>query len=135
MLEPLDDLVKSDPEGQELMSDLHPAMIEAHTVEGKLYQIPHSWNNMVIHYNTAMWEEKGVDFPERDWKWDLFLENAKKLTSGEGDDETFGFGIPISTLAFIRGSSPTAPTSSTTTGPIQTWTIPTSQRPCSSCRT
>ena len=94
MLEPLDDLVKSDPEGQELMSDLHPAMIEAHTVEGKLYQIPHSWNNMVIHYNTAMWEEKGVDFPERDWKWDLFLENAKKMTSGEGDDETFGFGIP-----------------------------------------
>ena len=27
--------------------------------------------------------EKGIDFPERDWEWDLFLENAMKLTSGE----------------------------------------------------
>ena len=93
-LEPLDELIKSDAAGQEMMSDIHPACIEAHTVNGKLYQIPHSWNNMVIHYNTAMWEEKGVPFPEADWKWDVFLESAAKLTSGEGDNETFGFGIP-----------------------------------------
>ena len=94
VLEPLDDLVRNDAGGQEMMSDIHPACVAAHTVNGKLYQIPHSWNNMVIHYNTAMWEEKGVPFPEADWKWDVFLESAAKLTSGEGSDETFGFGIP-----------------------------------------
>jgi multiple sugar transport system substrate-binding protein len=94
VLEPLDDLVRDDPEGQEMMSDLHPACIEAHTVNGRLYQIPHSWNNMVIHYNFAMFEEMGVPLPEREWKWADFLESAAKLTSGEGADETFGFGIP-----------------------------------------
>lgn len=94
LLDPLDDIVRGDLYGQELLDDLHPALIAAHTVDGKLYQIPHSWNNMVIHYNFAMFEEMGVPLPEREWKWADFLESALKLTSGEGDDETFGFGIP-----------------------------------------
>lgn len=94
LLEPLDDIVKADAVGQELMADLHPALIAAHTVNGKLYQIPHSWNNMVIHYNTALWEKNGVEFPKRDWTWADFLEKAKKLSSGEGENEIFGFGIP-----------------------------------------
>jgi multiple sugar transport system substrate-binding protein len=109
LLIPLDDLVSSDPDGQELIEDVAEPLIDAFRVDGKLWQIPHSWNNMVIFYNTKMLEEAGIDPPPRDWSWTDFLEIAKQLTTGSGEDQVFGFGIPF----FNFGLTPWLLTNST----------------------
>ncbi len=109
LLVPLDDLVADDPDGQELIEDVAEPLIDAFRVDGKLWQIPHSWNNMVIFYNTKMFEEAGIDPPPRDWTWDDFLNIAKQLTTGSGEDQVFGFGIPF----FNFGLTPWLLTNST----------------------
>jgi multiple sugar transport system substrate-binding protein len=52
------------------------------------------WNNMIIHYNTEMFEQAGLEAPAHDWTWDDFVATAVQLTSGEGADKIFGFAIP-----------------------------------------
>jgi multiple sugar transport system substrate-binding protein len=109
LLVALDDLVANDPAGQELIDDVAQPLIDAFRVDGKLWQIPHSWNNMVIFYNTKMFQEAGIEPPPPDWTWDDFLDIAKKLTTGEGDSKVFGFGIPF----FNFGLTPWLLTNST----------------------
>ena len=94
LLIPLDDTMASDAASSELMDDVHPELIAPFIVEGKTWLIPHSWNNMVIFYNTKIFEAAGLEPPKADWTWDDFLETAKTLTTGSGDDKVFGFAIP-----------------------------------------
>lgn len=94
ILIPLDDIISADPSAKELTEDVHEALIAPFHIEGSTWYIPHSWNNMVIHYNTKMFAEAGLEPPKADWTWDEFLETAKALTKGEGDSKVFGFGIP-----------------------------------------
>ena len=94
LLIPLDDILAKDPASSELTDDVHPALIAPFNIDGKTWYIPHSWNNMVIHYNTKLFAEAGLEPPKADWTWDDFLETAKQLTKGEGDNKVFGFGIP-----------------------------------------
>lgn len=94
LLIPLDDTMAADPESSELLDDVHPELIAPFIVEGKTWLIPHSWNNMVIFYNTKIFEEAGLEPPKADWTWDDFLETAMQLTTGSGDDKVFGFAIP-----------------------------------------
>lgn len=94
LLMPLDDLLASDPGGQELISDVDPALLDAFKVDGKIWQIPHSWNNMVIYYNTKMFKDAGVEPPKADWTWQDFLALAKQFTTGSGADQVYGFAIP-----------------------------------------
>jgi len=93
LLTPLDEYLNADPGGQELVSDVAQPLIDAFKVDGKTWQIPHSWNNMVIYYNTKMFQEANIDPPKEDWTWDDFLNIAKQLTKGEGADKVYGFGI------------------------------------------
>ena len=94
LLIPLDDIMAGDATSKELTDDVHPALSKPFNIDGKTWYIPHSWNNMVIYYNTKMFADKKIDAPKADWTWDDFLETAKKLTSGDGDKKVFGFGIP-----------------------------------------
>lgn len=91
---PLDEFTKSDPLAKNLLSDIDPALLKGFTVDGKLYLVPVAWNNMMIYYNTKVFKDAGVARPSDDWTWDDFLSTAKRLTSGEGPDKRFGFGIP-----------------------------------------
>jgi multiple sugar transport system substrate-binding protein len=109
LLSPLDDILAADPEAKELTDDVHPALIAPFNIDGKTWYIPHSWNNMVIHYNTKMFADAGLEAPKPDWTWDEFLETAKTLTTGEGDNKVFGFGIPY----FNFGLTPWLLTNST----------------------
>jgi multiple sugar transport system substrate-binding protein len=77
-----------------LLSDIDPALLKSFSAEGKLYLVPEAWNNMMIYYNTKVFKEAGIPRPSDDWSWDDFLALAKRLTSGEGPNKRFGFGIP-----------------------------------------
>ncbi len=94
LLLPLDDYLAQDAGGQELIADVAEPLINAFKVDGKIWQIPHSWNNMVIYYNTKMFQDAGLEPPREDWTWDDFVATAKTLTTGTGADQVYGFGIP-----------------------------------------
>lgn len=94
LLLPVDDLLNADPAGKDLLGDIDPHLTDPMKVGGKFYVVPDSWNNMVIHYNTKLFEQAKIDPPKADWTWDDFLATAKKLTQGEGDSKVWGFGIP-----------------------------------------
>jgi multiple sugar transport system substrate-binding protein len=47
---------------------------------------------MMIYYNKVL-KGAGIARPSDDWTWDDFLVIAKRLTSGEGPNKRFGFGI------------------------------------------
>jgi multiple sugar transport system substrate-binding protein len=94
LLRPLNEFAENDPAAKESLSDTDPALVKSVTVEDKFYLLPVSWNNMMIYYNTRVFEEAGIPRPSNDWTWEEFLEIAKKLTSGSGPQKRFGFGIP-----------------------------------------
>jgi multiple sugar transport system substrate-binding protein len=94
LLRPLNEFAEGDAAAKEAFSDTDPALVKSVTVGDKFYLIPVAWNNMMIYYNTRVFEEAGIKRPSDDWTWEEFLEIAKKLTSGSGPQKRFGFGIP-----------------------------------------
>lgn len=55
LLEPLDEYIAGDAAMQAtLANEMAQPLKDAFTVDGKLYQIPVEWNNMVIYYNTKL---------------------------------------------------------------------------------
>ena len=95
---PLDDIIAADADLQAVVAEVHPSLHNALKVprgpEGTTYYLTREWNNMIIHYNTTMFDAAGLDYPDPEWTWDDFLETAMALTSGEGGDKVFGYAIP-----------------------------------------
>jgi len=89
VLVPLDELIAADPAAQEVLeNDVHITLREMLQVDGKQMEYPFSWNNMVTYYNTAIFEEEGIEPPTTDWTWEDFLETCLKVSrvSGGADD-------------------------------------------------
>lgn len=89
ILVPLDPFLEADTEAQQiLMDDVHVTLREMLQVDGKQMEYPFSWNNMVLYYNTAIFEEEGVEPPAEDWTWDDFLAVCEKVArvTGSADD-------------------------------------------------
>jgi multiple sugar transport system substrate-binding protein len=107
---PLDDYIARDmDELQEYFDDVNPQLLDAFKVDGKQYELPYSWNPMVIYYNTARLEEAGLEPPPADWSRDQFLEYAQALTvdaDGDGTPEKYGYafdngGLFVSAMPWI----------------------------------
>jgi len=95
IITPIDDIIASDAEMQRIVDLTEPALHNAlKGPDGATYFMTREWNNMIIHYNTEMFEQAGLEPPAHDWKWNDFVETAVRLTSGEGADKIFGFAIP-----------------------------------------
>jgi multiple sugar transport system substrate-binding protein len=89
ILVPLDDFISASPADQEvILNDVHETLREMLQVDGKQMEYPFSWNNMVMYYNTAIFEEKGVTPPGPDWTWSDFLETCLQIANvtGGADD-------------------------------------------------
>ncbi|KNH22283.1 sugar ABC transporter substrate-binding protein [Arthrobacter sp. ZBG10] len=54
----------------------------------KTYAIPDRAGAMIMYYNTAEFEKKGIPAPTADWTWDDLLSAAKELTG----DGVYGYG-------------------------------------------
>jgi multiple sugar transport system substrate-binding protein len=94
---PLDDFMKRDSEIDEYLKDVSPRLLEVFRVDGKTYELPFDWNNMVMYYNTKMLQEAKLEPPRKEWTKDEFVAMAQKLTkrSGSGEPDVFGFGFAI----------------------------------------
>jgi len=97
LMQPLDPYIGKDKkELQEYLNDVAPALLEANKIDGKIYGMPYSWNNMVIWYNTKLFSKAGVPYPDAEWTKDDFVEVCKKLTidkDGDGKPDQYGFAV------------------------------------------
>lgn len=91
---PVNDYLQNDPEAQSIRDDIAPQLLESFGFEGAITALPNGWNNMVIYYNTAVFDAAGVAYPETDWTWDDFKQTAAALsrdTDGDGINDQYGF--------------------------------------------
>ena len=101
VLFPLDSLIINDPRAEELLQDIAKPLIDAFVYDGLTYYFPESWNNMVIYYNTKLFDEAGVSYPKEDWTWEDFLETAKALTKRDedGNVEVWGYQLGLGSFS------------------------------------
>lgn len=101
MLEPLNDYAQKYPDFAALVSDQHPNLAAPFTVDGQVYGYTFDWNNVVVHFNLDVLQERGLALPPAEWSRDDFLEYAKQLTFTRDDGtQVYGFMIPDYFFAF-----------------------------------
>lgn len=91
---PINSYLESDPDAKAIQDDIAPELLQSFAVEGDITALPNGWNNMVVYYNTAVFDAAGVAYPETDWTWDDFRETAAALskdTNGDGTNDQYGF--------------------------------------------
>ena len=49
----------------------------------------------LVHVNTKMFQDAGIEIPYDGWTWDEFRSIAKLLTTGEGDSKVYGFATSL----------------------------------------
>lgn len=87
----LNEFLENDPEFAEVVETDHiPELVGMFNWEGAQYVLPEQFAGVVLYYNTAMFEEAGVEPPLADWTdaswtYDRFLETAQALTIRDGD--------------------------------------------------
>lgn len=74
----------------------YPHLTQTHSPMGYPTGVPAEINVMCIGYNMEMIENAGLEDPydlwkRGEWTWDVFLDYAQKLTTGEGTDKVYGF--------------------------------------------
>jgi multiple sugar transport system substrate-binding protein len=88
VIRPLDELLDADTAFKEdVEADIHPALMELMTWQGKQYELPVDWNYGVMYYNTKLFQENGVDAPAWDWSWSDFLEACQAVADVQGTEE------------------------------------------------
>jgi len=62
--------------------------------KGEIYALPKDVSVFPIFYNVDLFQAAGVTPPTQEdpWDWNDFLEAAKKLTTGDGDEKVYGTG-------------------------------------------
>lgn len=78
---PINSYLKSDPDADKIQKDIAPGLIKSFTVGSDITALPNSWNDMVLYYNTDLFQKAGIPAPDGTWTWDQFQDVAKKLTT------------------------------------------------------
>lgn len=65
----------------ESTADFYPALIEAFTLDGKLYGLPKDVSTLALIINTELWEAAGLTEDDIPQDWEQLREVAKKATS------------------------------------------------------
>jgi ABC-type glycerol-3-phosphate transport system substrate-binding protein len=91
---PLDEFVQRDAATlAEYFADVHPSLIQAMMYEGSLYELPFDFNAANMYYNTALYQEAGLEHPPAEWTKDDFEANARAIAQlGSADAPIFGYG-------------------------------------------
>lgn len=87
VLADLGSYLPADPETEKMIKeDIHPSLTSMLTYQGKLLEIPFSWNNMILYYNNKIMNEMGVEVPEK-MTWDEFRDISKEVADVKGTAE------------------------------------------------
>lgn len=92
VLLPIDDLMAASGVARD---DFIPALIDAFTFDGTTYGIPKDFNTLGMFYNTDLFDQAGLEYPNDDWTWDDLKEAAGKLTDlSDANKPVYGFCTP-----------------------------------------
>ena len=88
----LDPYLKKD---RKLAPDVIPTILEYWARGDKRYAMPNNWSPQAIYFNKALFDKHGLKTPdqyEKEGKWtiDAYLDLARRLTSGQGDQKIWG---------------------------------------------
>ncbi len=98
---PLDEYFDKNPEQlKEAKDDIHPKLQAPFIVNGKTYALVCEWNNVVLHMNTKLLEDAGLELPPQDWDKDMFLDYCSKLTKTEGGQKQYAVAVPAYYFGF-----------------------------------
>ena len=78
---------------EELKADILPSVLDAVTVDGKIYALPIEMETLGLFYNADMLEEAGIAPPTT---WDELYEAAKALTT----DDVYGLVLPVEETSY-----------------------------------
>jgi len=113
ILIPLESYIAADAGAQATIADTHPLLLSMLQYQGKQLEIPFSWNNMVMYYNTKIFKDKGIDPPKPDWTWDDFIATSTKVASVKGTaDDLYAYSFWGGTMFgmcawyFVNDTSP-----------------------------
>lgn len=85
-------------------TDISPVLLDHYRRDGALLGLPYGYDMRTLTYNQTAFDEAGIDVPLAAWTPDDFLAAAQALTSGTGDNKTYGYvplGVPIEDLFFF----------------------------------
>jgi multiple sugar transport system substrate-binding protein len=91
----LNEFIQNDPDFAEVVENDHiPELVGMFNWEGAQYVLPEQFAGVALYYNTAHFEEAGIEPPPADWtdaswNWDRLLETAQALTVEE--ENRYGF--------------------------------------------
>jgi multiple sugar transport system substrate-binding protein len=91
-------LLEMDPymkKDRKVTPDVVPAILEYWSRDGKHYAMPNNWSPQAIYFNKAMFDKQGLKTPDQyekegKWTFDVYLDLARKLTSGSGEQKIWG---------------------------------------------
>lgn len=94
--EPIDDWIADNQEiADSIFADTSPAFQEIFKDdEGNTYAFPFSFNNVVMHINTARLAEANLELPEADWSKEEFLSYCKALTTEKDGIKQYAIAVP-----------------------------------------
>jgi multiple sugar transport system substrate-binding protein len=86
----LDPLFEQDPEFGP--GEFYPGALEAFRLQGKIWGVPETVDEIVLYYNKDMFDQAGVPYPQPDWTWDDFVAATSALSDPENG--IFGYVMP-----------------------------------------
>jgi multiple sugar transport system substrate-binding protein len=88
-LEPLDSYIEN--EGEEYKNNFYDALWNYNKTDDKMLGLPVGYTTHVVYYNKALFDEKGLEYPQAGWTWNDLQEAAKKLTDKSKKITGFAF--------------------------------------------
>ena len=76
------------------LEDDYDENIAQKEINGHYYSLPAKRITSTILYNQKMFDDAGIPYPSDDWTYDEFIDTARKLTKGEGNDKVYGWFFP-----------------------------------------
>jgi len=85
------------------------SLVEAYTVDGSVYGIAKDFNTLAIHYNTDLFDEAGVAYPDASDTWVTFADKLRAVAALDAD--VYGTCFPagfdrFGAFAFATGWQP-----------------------------
>ncbi|MER3479928.1 MAG: ABC transporter substrate-binding protein [Meiothermus sp.] len=70
---------------QRELNQFLPSLLQAFTVNGKVYGIPKDFNTLAVEYNKDIFDEAKVPYPNQTDTWDTFKDKLKKVQAALKD--------------------------------------------------
>ncbi|TDO85911.1 carbohydrate ABC transporter substrate-binding protein (CUT1 family) [Halanaerobium saccharolyticum] len=81
-------------------SQLNEKALNAFQINDNQYGLPFSFSNVVLFYNEELFDQAGIDYPSRDWKWEDSLAAAKQIRNLGSN--IFGIYQPVTFWEFYK---------------------------------